>query len=582
MERNKNIIFDNSSIKRAFGYSMISKKCFRALQAYRRGNISCQIHPCHTLSSFQSGEYHRQDDYEEGRDSRTKYFHALGDARLTSEHREATAILKEAEQRFGMILNSVADGIVLIDVRDKKFYLANKKFCQIVGYNPEDIKNLGVADICPQEDLPYVMELFENQVRGESMLARDIRVKRKDNSVVYADIDSFPLSLNGGIFLIGFFKNVTKYRKVEKKQLESEKQVYPLLKNVPDVILNLKCDGTILFINHAIPGYTVDNIIGRSVYDFIPSEQHRQTREAIKKVFETGEILNIETRIIGPDENQIWYSTRMGPVSNGNEVLSVVQVYTNISEFKEMQENVNTFRAHMARTEWLASLGTLSATVAHELKQPLTVVRLSLDEAMDELQAMSARIEFTQKGLKETLTQVSNLTSIVGEFRNLARRPLQKILHQVDVRAVAERIIRYLSGKAGRARVVLRLEEMDRIPPIRISERDLEQIFFALIENAIHAADGEQVRNLSISSFVRGHSVELCFSDDCGGIPPENLDNIFEPFFTTKSQGHGTGLGLCVVKEIVTHVGGRISVESEFGRGSTFIVTLPVDGSNSS
>lgn len=236
----------------------------------------------------------------------------------------------------------------------------------------------------------------------------------------------------------------------------------------------------------------------------------------------------------------------------------------------------------MARTEWLASLGTLMATVAHELTQPLTVVRLSLDDAMDELKAMSARIESTRQGLKEALTQVSNLTSIVKEFRNFARKPLQKILNKVDVRTVAERIIKCLSGKAERAGIVLRLGEMDRFPPVRMSERDLEQIFFALVENAIHAADGKQARNLSISSFVKGHCIELCFSDDCGGIPPENLDDIFEPFFTTKSPSQGTGLGLCVVQEIVSHVGGRISVESEFGEGSTFIVALPVDGSNTS
>jgi C4-dicarboxylate-specific signal transduction histidine kinase len=233
----------------------------------------------------------------------------------------------------------------------------------------------------------------------------------------------------------------------------------------------------------------------------------------------------------------------------------------------------------MARTEWLASLGTLSATVAHELTQPLTVVRLSVDDALDELKAMSARIESTRQGLKEALTQTSNLTSIVEEFRNFARKPLQKIPNKVDVRVVAERIIKCLSRKAERAGIVLRLGEMDSLPPIYMSEKDLEQIFFALVENAIQAADGKQARNLSISSFVRSHYIDLCFSDDCGGIPPENLDEIFEPFFTTKSPGQGTGLGLCVVQKIVSCVGGRVNVESKFGKGTKFIVTLPVDGS---
>jgi signal transduction histidine kinase len=70
--------------------------------------------------------------------------------------------------------------------------------------------------------------------------------------------------------------------------------------------------------------------------------------------------------------------------------------------------------------------------------------------------------------------------------------------------------------------------------------------------------------------------MELSFSDNCGGIPSENLKKIFEPFFTTKPRGQGTGLGLCIVRDAIARVGGRVRVESEFGKGSTFFLTLPV------
>ncbi len=93
--------------------------------------------------------------------------------------------------------------------------------------------------------------------------------------------------------------------------------------------------------------------------------------------------------------------------------------------------------------------------------------------------------------------------------------------------------------------------------------------------NAIQVADGKKIRQFIISGAVKNEHIELSFSDNCGGIAPENIDKIFEPFFTTKPKGQGTGLGLCIVQSIVSRAGGKIRVESKFGEGSTFFVTLP-------
>jgi signal transduction histidine kinase len=146
----------------------------------------------------------------------------------------------------------------------------------------------------------------------------------------------------------------------------------------------------------------------------------------------------------------------------------------------------------------------------------------------------------------------------------------------VDVKAVAEKIIQLLSEKAQRKNVHLHLTEMDCLPRITMNERDLEQLCFALIENAIQASDGQNARQLTISSAVKGRIVELCFSDDCGGIAQENINKIFKPFFTTKPPHQGTGLGLHIAQEVVSHLGGKIHVESQFGEGSTFFITLPI------
>jgi len=262
-----------------------------------------------------------------------------------------------------------------------------------------------------------------------------------------------------------------------------------------------------------------------------------------------------------------------GPTTHEQQPL---RLGTCITQLSLLEQEFRTFRARMARTEWLASLGVRGASLAHEMKQPLTVIRLSLDDALDKLSEISSRLESAKEGLKEALAHLPNIASITERFRHLARDSSEKNIANVDARRVAERIAKLFNTNTQKMRIRLRLAERERLPFVTTDERDLEQLFFALVENAVHAADGRDDLSLIIDAAVKGPYLELRFSDNCGGIPPENIERIFEPFFSTKDPSHGTGLGLFVVQQIVSHVGGQVRVESDFGRGSTFFVDLPL------
>jgi C4-dicarboxylate-specific signal transduction histidine kinase len=251
-------------------------------------------------------------------------------------------------------------------------------------------------------------------------------------------------------------------------------------------------------------------------------------------------------------------------------------VARDIHTLKQAEEELEMYRERMARAEQLASLGTLSATVAHELTQPLTVISLSIENALTKLEAASSPETVTRR-LKDSLTEVSNITSIVERFRNFARRSSEEIVREIELGVVGERVVKLLNESARRARITLHLNGMDKLPPVYLNEKDMEQLFFALADNAVQAADGKKSRQLIINGAVKNEYIELSFSDNCGGIAPENIDKIFEPFFTTKPKGQGTGLGLCVVQSIVSRAGGKIRVEGKFGEGSTFFVTLPTN-----
>jgi C4-dicarboxylate-specific signal transduction histidine kinase len=251
-------------------------------------------------------------------------------------------------------------------------------------------------------------------------------------------------------------------------------------------------------------------------------------------------------------------------------------IFSDITESKRREKELNIYREKMARAEQLASVGTLSATLAHELAQPLTVIRLSIDNALAKLETIPSAATVI-KNIEDSLTEVSIITSIVNRFRNYARRSSKTTAGEVDLKAIAERTLQLLSQSAQLAKVTLRFEGMDKLPPIYSYEKDLEQLFFSLVENAVQAADGKESHQLIISGAARDEHIELQFSDDCGGIAPESLDRIFEPFFTTRPEGEGTGLGLCIVEHVVSRARGKVRIESEAGKGTTVFVTLPIN-----
>ncbi|MGB2630631.1 MAG: PAS domain-containing protein [Candidatus Omnitrophota bacterium] len=149
-----------------------------------------------------------------------KYFVKV--AEDITERKRADDILKESEEKFRTIFNNANDGILLADLESKKIYTGNSMISHMLGYNQEEMKNLSVSDIHPEESLPYVMDQFEKQVRKEIAVAKDIPMKRKDGSVFYADVNSKPMTLAGKTYLLGMFRDITERKEAARILLEQK------------------------------------------------------------------------------------------------------------------------------------------------------------------------------------------------------------------------------------------------------------------------------------------------------------------------------------------------------------------------
>ncbi len=134
------------------------------------------------------------------------------------------SIIELKEQEMRLVIDSLFDGVLLVDVENKKFLFGNKSISEMLGFTPEEIKKLGVADIHPEKDLPMVLNALKHQAEEVMAIACDIPVKRKNGDVFYADISSAPLILSGRKYLIGVFRDVTKRKKLELELAQCLKQ----------------------------------------------------------------------------------------------------------------------------------------------------------------------------------------------------------------------------------------------------------------------------------------------------------------------------------------------------------------------
>jgi PAS domain S-box-containing protein len=245
-----------------------------------------------------------------------------------------------------------------------------------------------------------------------------------------------------------------------------------------------------------------------------------------------------------------------------------------IGIFEDVSERIHVERA-LARSERMASVGTIAAGVAHELNTPLAYVLSSLEAARDHLTgAEIVRIRQAVDTIGTAIEGTLRMRDIVRELRSFAQDDEPR-LGPVDPRAAIETAIRLAWPKAlDRARV--RREFAPNSSHVLASEPKLVQVLVNLLVNARDASEHRNglVAPIAVRLRTDGREIAVDVVDGGVGIPPENLERMFEPFWSTKRGGLGVGLSLS--RSIVTSFGGRIEALSEVGRGSTFTIHLPV------
>ncbi|MHC4260616.1 MAG: two-component system sensor histidine kinase NtrB [Planctomycetota bacterium] len=352
----------------------------------------------------------------------------------------------------------------------------------------------------------------------------------------------------------------------------SEQRCSTIASAMPMILFVQDLDSVITFIQGKgldLLGLTPAEIIGKRISEVFPSvpQLDEDRRRAL-----SGEEFITNVRI-----NGVVFESCYSPLrDNEGEVVGVIGVAFDVTVRVKVQEQLDRYRREIEKNARLAEIGTMSSIMAQQLDEPLTVTRLLLQRLAGDLGEASTPEEVISS-VKKGLAEVSKAVDIVDRSRSVAQVPGRSIIAPVDIYQIAKRVTTVFAQSAKHANLNIAVKNMDLVPVMSLNSRELEQIFFIMIQNAIDAADANKRQSLNISCKATAKEIELQFADTCGGIEPEKLQHIFEPFRAKELGVKDAGLSLAIAKQIICAHGGKIVAESKPGRGTTFYVRLPVE-----
>src|SRR5687767_4342786 len=274
-------------------------------------------------------------------------------------------------------------------------------------------------------------------------------------------------------------------------------------------------------------------------------------------------------------------STAARKVAGGNFDVQVPadrldEMGTLAAAFNEMTAKLGRAReleTQLHQAEKGAVVGRLAAAIAHEIRNPLNYINLTLDHLRSSFAPADAEKQATFVQLTNQLkTEVARINRHITDFLKYSR-PSKLELQDLDIRAEAEDALRLVEGRAEECGIETKIVQDDPLPKVLGDRESLRSVFTNLVINAVEAIDGSGGSIAIKLSNAEANSVKVEISDSGCGIAAQDIAKVFEPYFSTKDTG--TGLGLAIVKKAVDDHGGTISVASKEGSGTTFTIILP-------
>lgn len=492
---------------------------------------------------------------------------------ITGEKLAKIAFIHSRE-KYRLIVDNAYDGISIVDSVTFMVIYHNPALEQMLGYNPDTWPQKSLLEFIYPDDRHLVMETLDEGIkRGEGSL--QCRLEKSDGSFIWAEVTGKLLNQEGkNPQLLFMSRNISERKQAEAfliktaaqlqdKQQELKQQLdylNYLINNMHEVFVTYNLEKNITLANGAALkhlGYQPDEVIGRSIFDFIADSHKNEATAQVIDRLEKGEAGVFETLVKRKNGSENLMRIKSSPIKEDTNIIGAMLLIEDISEHRKIEKE-------MARLDQLNTVGEIAAGIGHEIRNPMTTVK-------GFLQILSQHEDFDryQHYFSLMLEELERANSIISEFLALAKNKLVD-LRPWNLNTIITTIFPLLQADATLTDKSIVLQ-LDDIPDILADEKEIRQLLLNLVRNGLESM--QPGGRVYIKTYLEADHVVLSVRDEGKGIDSEILEKLGKPFVTTKENG--TGLGLAICYSIVSRHEATIQPYTT-PMGSTFVIRFKV------